>query len=197
MLSRIKKFYKKYERIQDLKKKDQKAELLQFAGGDRILKYKRKIGDEYRVLQKEFTKVIESAAPSAPPKSAKTTKAPVIEHPVSVMRTRKRDEKKESKAAPAPPPPPPAPVSAPNKKQKKSSPKKVEPTPPPAPEEHDLVKAINSLKKDNLEGQKSQAAILKLLNGFVLQFQEQTKQIKALQTKIDKLNKNPPIKKSQ
>ena len=119
MLSRIKKFYKKYERIQELKKKDLKAELVQFAGGDRILKYKRKIGDEYRILQKELTKVIESAAPPAPPKSAKTTKAPVIEHPVSVMRTRKRDEKKESKAAlaaPTPPPPPPAPVSAPNKK---------------------------------------------------------------------------------
>ena len=48
MLGRIKKFYKKYERIQDLKKKGQHSELVQYAGGDRIEKYKRKIGEEYR-----------------------------------------------------------------------------------------------------------------------------------------------------
>ena len=101
MLARIKKFYKKYEKIQELKKKGLNVELIQQAGGDRIQKYKRKIGDEYRVLQKDIAKILESA----PPSKAKSSKAPVIEHPISVMRTRKRDEKKESKA-PTPPTPP-------------------------------------------------------------------------------------------
>jgi hypothetical protein len=50
MLGRIKKFYKKYERIQELKKKGCQTELISYAGGDRIEKYKRKIGDEYRTL---------------------------------------------------------------------------------------------------------------------------------------------------
>jgi hypothetical protein len=77
------------------------------------LKYKRKIGDEYRVLQKEFSKVIESGAPAAPSKS-KAAKAPVIDFPVSVMRTRKRDEKKEQKVPT--PPPAPAPAAVANKK---------------------------------------------------------------------------------
>lgn len=55
--------------------------------------------------------MIESNAPAAPSKS-KAAKAPVIDFPVSVMRTRKRDEKKEQKA----PSPPPAPAAVANKK---------------------------------------------------------------------------------
>lgn len=45
MLGRIKKFYKKYEKIQELRKHGQITELMEQAGGDRIDKYKRKIGD--------------------------------------------------------------------------------------------------------------------------------------------------------
>lgn len=36
MLGRIKKFYKKYEQIQELKKSEKFTELIQCAGGDRI-----------------------------------------------------------------------------------------------------------------------------------------------------------------
>lgn len=72
------------------------------AGGDRIEKYKRKIGDEYRLL----SKMIQKAMIEEPVK-------PVIkkEVPDYAMRTRKRDEKTEAKKKPV------------ESKKKKASPK--------------------------------------------------------------------------
>ncbi len=62
MLGRIKKFYKKYEKIQELRKQGNISDLMEQAGGDRIHKYKRKIGDEYRHLSKMIAKnIIEDA----------------------------------------------------------------------------------------------------------------------------------------
>jgi hypothetical protein len=58
MLGRIKKFYKKYEKIQELRKQGLHIELMEQAGGDRIDKYKRKIGDEYRLLSKTLQKAL-------------------------------------------------------------------------------------------------------------------------------------------
>lgn len=134
MMERIKKFYKKYEKIQDLKKSGQHKEVMAQAGGDSIEKYKRKIGDEYRILNKLIQKSMNEV-------EIKQIKA-AAEKPVTTttMRTRKRDEKK--KEVP-PPPPPPAPVASPNKK-KKPSPKKEEEAP-------DMFKVLSQIKKESNE----------------------------------------------
>ena len=51
MLDRMKKFYKKFEKIQSLREKSDHNGLVAIAGGDRILKYKKKIGIDFKEIK--------------------------------------------------------------------------------------------------------------------------------------------------
>jgi hypothetical protein len=51
MLDRMKKFYKKFEKIQSLREKSDHNGLEAIAGGERILKYKKKIGIDFKEIK--------------------------------------------------------------------------------------------------------------------------------------------------
>ena len=56
LLDRIRKFYRKYEKITEFKKKQDIINIFAIAGGKQILKYKKKIATEFQELRLKMEK---------------------------------------------------------------------------------------------------------------------------------------------
>ena len=65
MFERMKKFYKKFVKIMELKDKADLAQIKAIAGGDRIDKYKKKIGIDFKAIKNIYSRQNKSAE-SAP-----------------------------------------------------------------------------------------------------------------------------------
>lgn len=61
MFDRMKKFYKKFDKIMDLKKSSDLKQIEAIAGGDRILKYKKKIGIDFQEIKNIYLRHNRSA----------------------------------------------------------------------------------------------------------------------------------------